>query len=173
MHYLSEQASESAHDPSRSDCCNLLSLVHIYLKAHSGSPGMLTSAIAGAISTELDSAGILSWPKSDTQYYSVPKPVLLGSEPGWRAVLDGSLFTLHTMRVIALLATLYLVVGSLATSLLASCGGGPGSISQSTYDELVRYTKYSSGAYHLVCLKPLGNHLVQSVGSYFLLHLLT
>ncbi|KIM78843.1 hypothetical protein PILCRDRAFT_74960 [Piloderma croceum F 1598] len=63
------------------------------------------------------------------------------------------------MRVIALLVTLYLVVGSLATSLLASCGGG---ISQSTYDELVRYTKYSSGAYHLVCLKPLGNHLVQS-----------
>jgi hypothetical protein len=67
------------------------------------------------------------------------------------------------MRFIAVVIIFCLVAGSLAISWRASCGG----ISESTYDELVRYTKYSSGAYHLVCLKPLGNHLVQSVGDYF------
>lgn len=36
-------------------------------------------------------------------------------------------------------------------------------IPQETYDDLVRYTKYSSGAYHLLCIRPLGNTLVESV----------
>lgn len=63
-----------------------------------------------------------------------------------------------TMRFTAVLVILCLVVGSLGSSWLASCNGIP----QSTYNDLVRYTKYSSGAYHLVCLKPLGNHLIQS-----------
>ena len=91
---------------------------------------------------------------------------MFDSEPAseQRAFLGNPLFTLRAMRVTAVLVTLYLVVGSLAISLLANCDG----ISQSTYNELVRYTKYSSGAYHLVCLRPLGNHLVQSVGGYFL-----
>jgi hypothetical protein len=50
------------------------------------------------------------------------------------------------------------ISGSLASTFL---GQGSG-VSQSTYDDLVRYTKYSSGAYQLVCLKPLGNTLVGS-----------
>ncbi|KAJ7863392.1 alpha/beta-hydrolase [Mycena leptocephala] len=36
------------------------------------------------------------------------------------------------------------------------------SISSSLYDDLVRYTKYSSAAYQLLCPSPLGNTLVQS-----------
>ena len=36
-------------------------------------------------------------------------------------------------------------------------------IPQATYDDLVRYTKYSSGAYQLLCVRPLGNILVESV----------
>jgi len=35
-------------------------------------------------------------------------------------------------------------------------------ISQSTYDDLVRYTKYSSAVYHGWCPKPLGNTLVRA-----------
>ncbi|KII92719.1 hypothetical protein PLICRDRAFT_482426 [Plicaturopsis crispa FD-325 SS-3] len=34
-------------------------------------------------------------------------------------------------------------------------------IPQSTYDDLVRYTKYSSGAYLLACPRPIGNTLVE------------
>jgi len=41
----------------------------------------------------------------------------------------------------------------------------PSPISESTYHDLVRYTKYSSGAYQMVCLRPLGNVLVQSFAS--------
>jgi len=48
--------------------------------------------------------------------------------------------------------------GSLASIFLGQGSGIP----QSTYDDLVRYTKYSSGAYHLVCLRPMGNTLIAS-----------
>jgi len=41
----------------------------------------------------------------------------------------------------------------------------PSAITESIYHDLVRYTKYSSGAYQFVCLKPLGNVLVQSFAS--------
>ncbi|EIW83509.1 alpha beta-hydrolase [Coniophora puteana RWD-64-598 SS2] len=33
-------------------------------------------------------------------------------------------------------------------------------VSQAVYDDLVRYTKYASGAYQLICPHPLGNELV-------------
>ena len=74
-------------------------------------------------------------------------------------IIDRLPFAVPTTRLIAGLIVLCLVFGSLTNSWLASGDG----ISRSTYDDLVRYTKYSSGAYHPVCLKPLGNHLVQSV----------
>ncbi|KAJ7154912.1 Alpha/Beta hydrolase protein [Mycena crocata] len=38
----------------------------------------------------------------------------------------------------------------------------PRSVSSSLYDDLVRYTKYSSAAYQLICPSPLGNTLVNS-----------
>ncbi len=41
------------------------------------------------------------------------------------------------------------------------------SISQSLLDDLTLYTKYSSAAYQLVCLSPLGNTLVVQVCAYF------
>ncbi|KAJ7028266.1 alpha/beta-hydrolase, partial [Mycena alexandri] len=44
-----------------------------------------------------------------------------------------------------------------ASPLLSSRG-----ISSSLYDDLVRYTRYSSAAYQLLCPSPLGNTLVQS-----------
>lgn len=48
-----------------------------------------------------------------------------------------------------------------------SSSPSPSGISETTYRDLVRYTKYSSGAYQLVCLKPLGNTLVQTVGTSY------
>lgn len=36
-------------------------------------------------------------------------------------------------------------------------------IEQQIYDDLVRYTKYSSAVYQKVCLRPLGNTLVAQV----------
>lgn len=39
------------------------------------------------------------------------------------------------------------------------------SVSQSLMDDFIRYTKYSSGAYQVVCPSPLGNTLVVQVGS--------
>ncbi|KAJ7108930.1 lipase [Mycena crocata] len=38
----------------------------------------------------------------------------------------------------------------------------PRSVSSSVYDDLVRYTKYSSAAYQFICPSPLGNTLVHS-----------
>lgn len=38
-----------------------------------------------------------------------------------------------------------------------------GGIEQQVYDNLVRYTKYSSAVYQKVCLRPLGNTLVAQV----------
>lgn len=40
-------------------------------------------------------------------------------------------------------------------------------IAQSTYDNLVRYAKFSSAAYQLVCPRPLGNTLVKSVSPLY------
>lgn len=40
------------------------------------------------------------------------------------------------------------------------------SISQDLLDDFVRYTKYSSGAYQLVCPRPLGNTLVVQVKAF-------
>ncbi|KAJ7623871.1 alpha/beta-hydrolase [Mycena polygramma] len=50
-----------------------------------------------------------------------------------------------------------LLSSSIAAPLLTSRA-----ISSSTYDDLVRYTKYSAAAYQLFCPIPLGNTLVQS-----------
>ena len=36
-------------------------------------------------------------------------------------------------------------------------------IEQQVYDDLVRYTKYSSAVYQKLCLRPLGNTLVAQV----------
>ncbi|KAF8644797.1 hypothetical protein AX16_008259 [Volvariella volvacea WC 439] len=47
---------------------------------------------------------------------------------------------------------------SLASPLLETRQNG---ISQSTYDDLVRYTKYSSAVYQWICPSPLGKTLVQ------------
>ena len=37
-------------------------------------------------------------------------------------------------------------------------------IEQQIYDDLVRYTKYSSAVYHELCPRPLGNTLFAQVG---------
>lgn len=48
--------------------------------------------------------------------------------------------------------------------LLSSVLGYPkGGIEQQVYDDLVRYTKYSSAVYQKICLRPLGNSLVAQV----------
>ena len=38
-------------------------------------------------------------------------------------------------------------------------------VDQQTYDNLVRYTKYASGAYQLLCPRPMGNTLVAQVSA--------
>ncbi|KAF8644785.1 hypothetical protein AX16_008247 [Volvariella volvacea WC 439] len=49
-------------------------------------------------------------------------------------------------------------LASLASPLLETRQNG---ISQAVYDDLVRYTKYSSAVYQWICFKPLGNTLVK------------
>lgn len=51
-------------------------------------------------------------------------------------------------------------LGSFASPILESRADG---VSQSTYDDLVRYTKYSSAVYQWICPQPLGNKLVKQV----------
>lgn len=64
------------------------------------------------------------------------------------------------MGLAAALLALCLAAGSLGLLLpYRSISGIP----QATFDDLVRYTKYSSGAYQLLCVRPLGNTLVESV----------
>jgi hypothetical protein len=43
-----------------------------------------------------------------------------------------------------------------------------GGIEQQVYDNLVRYTKYSSAVYQKLCLRPLGNTLVAQVRTLYL-----
>ena len=38
-------------------------------------------------------------------------------------------------------------------------------VDQRTYDNLVRYTKYASGAYQLLCPRPMGNTLIVQVSA--------
>jgi len=48
--------------------------------------------------------------------------------------------------------------------LFSSALGYPkGGIEQQVYDDLIRYTKYSSAVYQKICLRPLGNSLVAQV----------
>lgn len=84
---------------------------------------------------------------------------ILTDESRTRGFLKSCTTALLMLRFTVTLVALWLVAGSLATVLLEKRA----SITQSTYDDLVRYTKYSSGAYQLLCVKPLGNTLVQSV----------
>ena len=42
-----------------------------------------------------------------------------------------------------------------------------GGIEQQIYDDLVRYTKYSSAVYQKLCLRPLGNTLVAQVRALY------
>jgi len=42
-----------------------------------------------------------------------------------------------------------------------------GGIEQQVYDDLVRYTKYSSAVYQKLCLRPLGNTLVAQVRTLY------
>lgn len=42
-----------------------------------------------------------------------------------------------------------------------------GGIEQQVYDDLVRYTKYSSAVYQKVCVRPLGNTLVAQVRTLY------
>ena len=41
-----------------------------------------------------------------------------------------------------------------------------GGVEQQVYDNLVRYTKYSSAVYQKLCLRPLGNTLVAQVRTF-------
>ncbi|KAJ7727598.1 alpha/beta-hydrolase [Mycena metata] len=63
------------------------------------------------------------------------------------------------MRV---LSFAFLFFNLFAPAILASPLLTSRSISSSLYDDLVRYTQYSSAAYQLLCPSPLGNTLVQS-----------
>jgi len=38
-------------------------------------------------------------------------------------------------------------------------------VDQRTYDNLVRYTKYASGAYQVLCPRPMGNTLIFQVSA--------
>ena len=38
-------------------------------------------------------------------------------------------------------------------------------VDQGTYDNLVRYTKYASGAYQVLCPRPMGNTLILQVSA--------
>lgn len=38
-------------------------------------------------------------------------------------------------------------------------------VDQQTYDDLVRYTKYASGAYQVLCPRPMGNTLISQVSA--------
>jgi len=69
-----------------------------------------------------------------------------------------------TALIVALLFIAVLPGQSLSVTYL-NASHRPSSISELTFHNLVRYTKYSSAAYQLVCLKPLGNELVQSFAS--------
>ncbi|KAJ6577953.1 alpha/beta-hydrolase [Mycena capillaripes] len=60
------------------------------------------------------------------------------------------------------LALVSLVFGLLSSTSFASPILTSRSISSSLYDDLVRYTQYSSASYQLLCPSPLGNTLVQS-----------
>ncbi|KAJ6522275.1 Alpha/Beta hydrolase protein [Mycena capillaripes] len=59
-------------------------------------------------------------------------------------------------------ALISLVFGLLFSASFASPILSSRSISSSLYDDLVRYTKYSSASYQLLCPSPLGNTLVKS-----------
>jgi len=54
-----------------------------------------------------------------------------------------------------------LILGAFGSPLPESRDGN--GIPQSTYDDLVQYTKYSSAVYQWVCPSPLGNTLVKNV----------
>jgi len=41
-------------------------------------------------------------------------------------------------------------------------------VPEEVYNELVRYTKYASGAYQVLCPRPMGNKLVTQVCKYLL-----
>lgn len=38
-------------------------------------------------------------------------------------------------------------------------------VDQQTYENLVRYTKYASGAYQVLCPRPMGNTLIVQVSA--------
>ena len=57
--------------------------------------------------------------------------------------------------VFSLLLPLFLLSSALAYH--------KGGIEQQVYNDLVRYTKYSSAVYQKVCFRPLGNTLVAQV----------
>jgi len=63
---------------------------------------------------------------------------------------------MHAFAVTSLLSGLFFST-SFASPVLVQRN-----ISSTLYDDLVRYTQYSSAAYQLVCPSPLGNSLVQS-----------
>ncbi|KAJ7183672.1 alpha/beta-hydrolase [Mycena filopes] len=62
------------------------------------------------------------------------------------------------MQALAVVSLLFGLFSAVVASPLVT----PRSISSSLYDDLVRYTQYSSAAYQLLCPSPLGNTLVQS-----------
>ncbi|KAJ7905921.1 alpha/beta-hydrolase [Mycena leptocephala] len=63
------------------------------------------------------------------------------------------------------LTYLLFVLFSFSSTSLASPVLTSRAISSSLYDDLVRFTKYSSAAYQLLCPRPLGNTLVHSARS--------
>ncbi|KAF7375670.1 hypothetical protein MSAN_00456100 [Mycena sanguinolenta] len=68
------------------------------------------------------------------------------------------MFTMHAFALTCLVLSLFST--SLASPVLTSR-----TISSTLYDDLVRYTQYSSAAYQLLCPSPLGTTLVQSFNS--------
>lgn len=112
------------------------------------------AGIAGAGRKGGLDAGVVGVPWSQTEKEE-------SSPARTQTFFDSCRLRLYKMRFTIVLVTLCLVAGSMGSLLLdrRSTSG----IAQSTYDDLVRYTKYSSGAYQLLCIKPLGNKLVESV----------
>lgn len=66
-----------------------------------------------------------------------------------------------------LLSSLVLVISALNALLVAASPvaleSRQSGIDQTTYNDLERYTKYSSAVYQWICPKPLGNTLVKQV----------
>ena len=68
-----------------------------------------------------------------------------------------------TMRVLSSLVLVFSAINTLLVAASPVLESRQSGIDQTTYNDLERYTKYSSAVYQWICPKPLGNTLVKQV----------